>query len=73
MSFPKKIFKLERTLFFLMAAIALMALFINCKGDIKTTSEELPVANSTLEVTKNRDISQEFKDYWYAKQLLCTN
>lgn len=67
MSFPKKLFKLERTLFFIMVAIALMALLANCKGDANSTiTIEMPTANSTLDVTKNRTISQEFKDYWYA-------
>jgi len=67
MSFPTKIFRLERTLFFLMVAVALVALFVNCKGNTEsTTIQEMPVANSTLDATKNRNISQEFKDYWYA-------
>lgn len=67
MSFPRKIFKLERTLFFLMVAIAIIALLANCKGDITTIeTAEMPTANSTLEVSKSRTISQEFKDYWYA-------
>ncbi|WP_299214957.1 septum formation inhibitor Maf [uncultured Dokdonia sp.] len=67
MSFPEKLFKLDRTLFFLMIAMALIALLANCKGDPTTTeTAEMSTANSTLEVTKNRTISQEFKDYWYA-------
>ncbi|WP_299680587.1 septum formation inhibitor Maf [uncultured Dokdonia sp.] len=67
MSFPKKVFKLERTLFFLMVAVALIALFVNCKGNTEaSTPETMPIANSTLNVTKNRNITQEFKDYWYA-------
>lgn len=67
MSFPKKIFKPERTLFFLMIAIALNPILASCKEPVKSTeSAEMPTANSTLEVIKNRNISQEFKDYWYA-------
>ncbi len=67
MSFPRKIFKLERTLFFIMVAIALIALFANCKGDSNGKNTiEMPTANSTLDITKNRTVSQEFKEYWYA-------
>ncbi|MFT5892900.1 MAG: hypothetical protein ACI9Y7_003015, partial [Dokdonia sp.] len=36
MSFPKKIFKLDRTLFFLMAAFALIVLLVNCKGNTES-------------------------------------
>lgn len=67
MSFPRKLFKLDRTLFFLMIAVALIALLANCKGNPEPVdTQDLPIANSVLETTKNRNISQEFKDYWYA-------
>lgn len=67
MSFPRKLFKLDRTLFFLMTAIALMALLANCKGNPEPTdTQDMPTANSVLETAKNRTITQEFKDYWYA-------
>ena len=67
MSFPRKLFKLDRTLFFLMIAVVLIALLVNCKGNPELVdTQNLPIANSVLETTKNRNISQEFKDYWYA-------
>ena len=67
MSFPRKLFKLDRTLFFLMIAVVLIALLANCKGNSESKDTTLmPVANSILETTKNRDISQQFKEYWYA-------
>ncbi len=67
MSFPKKLFRLDRTLFFLMVAFALIILLVDCKGNTEGTETlEMPTANSTLDVTKNRTITQEFKDYWYA-------
>ena len=68
MSFPRKLFKLDRTLFFIMVAIALLALLANCKGHSESTdiAIAMPVANNILETPKNRIITQEFKDYWYA-------
>lgn len=67
MSFPRKLFKLDRTFYFLMIAVALIALLANCKGNSESTdTDAMPVANSILETTKNRNITQEFKDYWYA-------
>ena len=67
MSFPKKIFKLDRTLFFLMVAFALFILLISCNSNPNTVAvAEMSTANSTLAITKKRTISEAFKDYWYA-------
>lgn len=67
MLFPKKILKVKSTLLFLIIAVSLSTIFSSCKEPVKSTeSIEMPIANSTLKLAKNRNISQEFKDYWYA-------
>lgn len=69
MSFSKKLFALDRLLFFFIVIIAVLALIFGCKkeseGDIAFAKAE---TTSTLltEGATVRTISQEWKDYWYA-------
>lgn len=70
MSIPKKLFSLDRALFFIIASIALLAMVFGCKTENKkeyafaktqtTTTPTPPITN------KQRTISKEWKDYWYA-------
>lgn len=66
MGFLKKMFALERTIFFFIAAIALPAILISCK---KETGDNIAFAKADSAKTttaEKRNLSQEWKDYWYA-------
>lgn len=66
MGFLKKMFALERAIFFFIAAIALLAMLISCK---KETGGDIAFAKadtSKITRTEKRNLSQEWKDYWYA-------
>ncbi len=78
MSFPNKLFKLDRTLFFLAVTIAILALIFGCE---RKNSETIAIADSTVPIVTNnllekgpiREVSQEFKDYWYAGEAEITS
>ncbi len=77
MSFPKKLFGLERVLFFIMVAIAIMALIFGCK---KQNDEQYAFAKANENTTTTsinekpvRNLSQEWKDYWYAGEAEITS
>ena len=66
MGFLKKMFALERAIFFFIVAIAILAMLVSCK---KETGDDIAFAKADS-IQKNtaekRNLSQEWKDYWYA-------
>lgn len=70
MSFSKKLFALDRALFFIIAAIAIVTMIFSCKTEQKKdyafAKAETPSQSTTITKNKQRAISKEWKDYWYA-------
>jgi len=76
MQTPSKIFRAERVIFFIIAAVAIVASIVGCKQE--KSSDSIAYAKTVTleeitEASQNRVISQTFKDYWYSGEAEITS